>query len=80
MVAAKAWPDMFVPGTNDAFSGMEGQARGGRSGSARSTDVRRCWSNGTVMEGAADTGSTAMNDGAMATQEPHVAQAAHLPA
>lgn len=30
------------------------------------------------MEGAADTGSTAMNDGAMATQVPHVAQAAHL--
>ena len=31
------------------------------------------------MEGAADKGSTGMNDGAMATQVPHVEQAAHLP-
>lgn len=60
-------------------SGAEVQARGGRSGRSRSTDGRMRWSNGTIIEGAEETGSTAMNDGAMATQEPHVVQVVHLP-
>jgi hypothetical protein len=67
-------------GTDDAFSGADGQARGGRSGCARSTDVGVRWSKGTVMDWDADTGSTATNVGAIGTHEPHEPQVAHLPA
>jgi len=61
------------------FSGEDGQARGGRSGCARSTDARVCWSKGAVMDCDADTGGTATKEGAIGTQEPHDPQVAHLP-
>jgi len=66
-------------GRDEAFGSADCQAQGGRSGRARSTEDSTCWSNGTVMEGSADSGSTAANEDIMDTHEPQLAQVAHLP-